>query len=130
MISGTYLLAGLYPPFADAVRIFLQYCDWYGYRVSLTSGYRSLSEQAALYAQGRTPAEVIQHVSKHGVGGAVTDAWPGASAHNYGLAVDVDSPQLAEVLALARALGFGTVSWDPNHIEWPSWRAAFNISIV
>lgn len=128
-IGGQLYLGGLYQPFADAVNILLQVCDYYGISVTVVAGTRSFAEQAALYAQGRTPTEVAQHVHKRGADGAVTDAWPGASAHNYGLAVDLDSPQLDAVMQIARQLGFGTVSWDPDHIEWPSWAQYFGISL-
>ncbi len=49
-----------------------------GIDLLVTCTYRSLSEQAALYAQGRTKPGPI-----------VTRAQPGQSAHNFGLAVDV-----------------------------------------
>lgn len=124
-IGGTYRLSGLHPAMADAVRLLLQYCEYYGLDVTITSGFRSESEQAALYGQGRTPAEVLHRVKKHGTGGAVTDAPPGASPHNYGVAVDLDSPHLADVMFLARQIGFATVSWDPDHIEYPGWQQYF-----
>lgn len=122
MIAGTYVLSGLWPPFAEAVRYLLAYCEYYGLDVTLTSGYRSSEEQQRLYALGRTPLEIAQRVKKRGTGGSVTDAPPGYSAHNYGLAVDVESRQLQSVMALAKEIGFGTVSWDPDHIEWPGWQ--------
>lgn len=49
-----------------------------GINVVVASGYRSIAEQNALYAQGRTKG-----------GGIVTNAPGGYSFHNYGLAVDV-----------------------------------------
>lgn len=106
---------------ATAVQQFLELADQAGVEVSLTSGYRSMAEQAKLYAIGRTQAEVTARIRKQGRNGAVTDAPPGQSAHNYGLAVDLESPQLALVMQAARAFGFATVSWDPDHIEWPNW---------
>lgn len=122
MISGTYHLSGLWPPMAEAVRYLLTWCERFGYSVTIVSGSRSMEEQASLYAKGRTPAEVQARVRKQGRGGSVTDAPPGQSPHNYGLAVDIESPQLEEVKALAVRIGFGTVSWDPPHLEWPGWR--------
>lgn len=121
MISGTFRLSGLWPPMAEAVRYLLAWCEHYGLTVTIVSGLRSMEEQAALYQKGRTPAEVNQRVRKGGAGGSVTDAPPGYSPHNYGLAVDLESPQLEQVKDLARQIGFGTVSWDPPHIEWPGW---------
>lgn len=122
MLGGSLYLSGLWPPFAEAVRYLQAYVNSYGLSCSIVSGYRSMSEQTALYAQGRTASEVANQISKRGAGGSVTDAPAGSSAHNYGLAVDVEGPDQAAVVALARAIGFGTVSWDPAHIEWPNWR--------
>lgn len=60
---------------------------WYGvgllaikskYDWQITSGKRLTDQQAALYAQGRTLPGPI-----------VTDAPPGTSAHEFGLAIDV-----------------------------------------
>lgn len=122
-ISGTWYLSGLWPPFAEAVRYLLAWSEYYGLQAQIVSGYRSSADQAALYAQGRTPSEIAGRVHKQGRGGAVTDAPPGASAHNYGLAVDFEGRDQASVVQLAKALGFGTVSWDPAHVEWPGWNS-------
>lgn len=121
-LSAALYLSGLWPPFAEAVRYLQAYANSYGLNCSIVSGYRSIHEQNALYAQGRSPSEVANRVSKRGAGGAVTDAPGGTSPHNYGLAIDVEGPDQAAVVALAREIGFGTVSWDPAHIEWPNWR--------
>lgn len=48
-----------------------------GVRIEVISGLRSWQQQAALYARGRTQP-----------GPKVTNAPPGSSWHNYGLAVD------------------------------------------
>jgi hypothetical protein len=122
-ISGTYLLSGLWPPFAEAVRWLLQWCEYLNLSATITDGYRPMEEQAQLYQLGRSQWEVSQRVRKFGQGGAVTDAAPGQSAHNYGLAVDFEGPDQRAVRALAERLGFGIVSWDPGHVEWPNWRA-------
>lgn len=101
-----------------------------GYPVVLTSGYRSLEEQARLYAQGRTaPGEVV------------TNAAPGKSAHNFGLAIDFafgnalgrptwpeDGPWFGAA-QVGKALG---LEWggdwssfkDRPHLELPEWRAS------
>lgn len=121
------VLATVWPPMADAVRYYLAWTEYFHVPVSLTSGWRSADEQAALYAEGRTPDEIANHVRKYGRGGAVTDAPPGYSAHNYGLAVDISSPQMALARAIGQQVGFGTVSWDPAHLEWPQWRALVGV---
>lgn len=116
------ILSGLWPPFAEAVRYLQLYVDYFRLDARVTSGHRSMEEQARLYAKGRTPQEIKSQVAKRGTGGAVTDAPPGASAHNWGLAIDVEGRDQAKVIQLGRALGFGTVSWDPAHLEWPGWQ--------
>lgn len=116
------IASGLWPPFAAAVSILKAWSDYFSLNATITSGYRDLREQERLYAIGRTPAEIAARVSKQGKGGAVTDAPPGSSAHNYGLAIDVEGPDQSAVMEIARALGFGLVSWDPAHVEWPNWR--------
>lgn len=68
----------LHPQMRDKVRQFINNADQQGIKLRVTSGYRSWDEQAALYAQGRTAPGAI-----------VTNAKPGDSYHNYGLAVDV-----------------------------------------
>lgn len=123
MLSSGLYLSGLWPPFASALSYLQAYCASLGLEAQVVSGFRSESEQAALYRQGRTPSEIVNRVRKAGAGGAVTDAPPGYSAHNFGLAVDVEGRNQREVVALARQLGFGTVSWDPAHIEWPNWQS-------
>ncbi|TXF79484.1 M15 family metallopeptidase [Chryseobacterium sp.] len=47
-------------------------------KVRVTQGLRTLAEQSAIYAMGRTQP-----------GKKVTNAGPGQSIHNYGLAVDI-----------------------------------------
>lgn len=123
MLSGGLYLSGLWPPFASALSYLQAYCESLGLEAQIISGFRSESEQAALYRQGRTAYEVANRVKKSGKGGAVTDAPPGYSAHNFGLAVDVEGRDQAAVVRLAQQLGFGTVSWDPAHIEWPNWQS-------
>lgn len=53
-------------------------CKKAGIPIRVTSGFRSIAEQDALYAQGRTKP-----------GSIVTNAKGGQSLHNYGVAFDV-----------------------------------------
>lgn len=69
---------GLYPDFADRVREFIVEANYSGFNIDIFSGYRSVEEQAKLYAKGRTaPGQIV------------TNSKPGYSWHSYGLAVDV-----------------------------------------
>lgn len=66
----------LYPKIREQVKLFL--VEAKKFNAYLFCGYRSFDEQDKLYAQGRSIP-----------GGIITNAYPGYSAHNYGLAVDV-----------------------------------------
>lgn len=92
----------------------------HGVTSEVISGLRSYQQQAALYAQGRTKPGKI-----------VTNARPGSSWHNYGLAIDLGlfkdgkyldsaNPKLAdkvysELGALAKSMG----------IEWAGYWTSF-----
>jgi len=82
----------------------------YGYDLRITSGFRSLAEQAQIYDSGRTEN-----------GHIITWAEPGRSLHNYGFAVDVvdrlkgyniDFDKLAKIGAYC-----GLEQVDPPHFE-------------
>lgn len=64
--------------------------------IKVTQGLRSWSEQARLYAQGRTSPGMI-----------VTNAPPGHSYHQYGLAVDLVPLDLR-----------GQLDWNAQHPVW------------
>jgi peptidoglycan L-alanyl-D-glutamate endopeptidase CwlK len=117
----------LYLPFVEQVLEVVAACRARGADYFAVSGYRSDEEQARLYNQGRTTP-----------GPVVTQARPGQSAHNFGLAVDfvrdgyLDRaglqpdwrPESYDVLgeeALRRGLAWGG-SWakpDRPHVQWP-----------
>src|SRR5689334_18832241 len=95
----------------------------------VTAGRRTMAEQDAIYAQGRTaPGQVV------------SNAKPGSSAHNYGLAADLaplkrdgsiwwEAPREiwqrmadeAVKLGLSSGFYFRTI-FDAPHVEDPSWR--------
>ena len=110
-----------------AIRAALQ--DETGHPSKIVSGHRSLAQQSALYARYRA-----------GRGGRA--APPGASAHNYGLAIDVlitpagkDPWEWAfsfwgrrayrTLHAIARRYGLeditATAPDDPFHLQVPGW---------
>jgi peptidoglycan L-alanyl-D-glutamate endopeptidase CwlK len=70
-------IATLLPQARDLCRKWLSRCLAEGIRVRVISGTRSHAEQAALYAKGRTTK-----------GPKVTNARPGYSWHNFGVAWD------------------------------------------
>ncbi|WP_160170706.1 peptidoglycan-binding protein [Luteimonas huabeiensis] len=72
-------IAGLHPEVRATAAAFVNRVEQeLGIRLRVTQGYRSIAEQDALYAQGRTAP-----------GDVVTNARGGSSYHNYGLAFDV-----------------------------------------
>lgn len=111
-------------------RKFVEQARAAGYPVVITSGRRTMEEQAALYAKGRTAP-----------GDVVTKAQPGDSAHNSGLAFDfafgdaIGRPTWPKDAPWAKAAEIGKrlgLSWggdwkafmDQPHLELPSWRLA------
>lgn len=131
-------LEDLHPIVAAKVRAFLGLAEQAGIPLLVTQTYRSPEEQAALYAKGRDAEGRIVDATK-----VVTNAPPGTSAHEYGMAVDVvplkpngkpwwTAPagiwnqlyKLAEQVGLD-ALGdrWGEyVSWDKGHFQEPGWK--------
>lgn len=71
-------IATLLPKAQRAARQFLVAAKPFKYQVKILSGTRTYAEQAALYAQGRSKS-----------GPRVTNAGPGQSNHNFGIAFDV-----------------------------------------
>jgi peptidoglycan L-alanyl-D-glutamate endopeptidase CwlK len=67
----------VYPPLVEQMFNLVGNLKDQGIHYFAISGYRSFAEQARLYFQGRTVRGPI-----------VTNARPGQSAHNYGIAVD------------------------------------------
>jgi len=102
--KSTKRLIGLHPVVLAVATALIERCYVRGVPIIVTQGLRTITEQDALYAQGRTKP-----------GSIVTNARGGYSYHNYGLAVD---------FALLLPNG-SSVSWDmcrdgnSNHIaDW------------
>lgn len=71
-------LEDLLPQAKERAEKFISICKEHGIDLLVTSTYRDLESQMALYAQGRTTAGVV-----------VTNAPAGKSFHNYRVALDV-----------------------------------------
>lgn len=113
----------LYPPFAAQLDVLVARCRARGRDYYAISGLRSFDEQATLYAQGRTTPGKI-----------VTNARPGFSSHQYGIAVDFcldadlaraglqpawDIAQYDLLAAEARALGLDAAYYWQTFREGP-----------
>lgn len=88
----------------------------------VTEGLRTFARQAELYAYGRTTvsntpckhngvALKIGTCNQHPLGATITNAKPGQSWHQFGLAVDVVPDYVA-------ADGAQTLDWNPAHDDW------------
>ncbi|MBY9078319.1 M15 family metallopeptidase [Paenibacillus sp. HN-1] len=83
-------LSGLQPVNKDAATALIEFAYAHGVPIVITQGLRTIAEQDALYAQGRTkPGQIV------------TNAKGGYSYHNFGVAID-----------FALLLPDGSVSWD------------------
>jgi len=97
----------------DKAKAFLRECGEQGIAILITCTLRSMEEQAALYAQGRENIAKVNELRKLSgmptIGHEnriVTNAKPGYSLHNFGLAFDVVP------------LDGGKPIWDPSHPVW------------
>jgi hypothetical protein len=97
-------LKDVQPKLADKVYILAQALELEGVHIRVTQGLRTWADQARLYGQGRTS-----------VGPVVTNALPGHSWHNFGLAVDV-----------APFDELGKPDWNATH---PAWKRIVDIGV-
>lgn len=120
------VVATLLPQVRPIARALVQKAAAAGISIRVISGLRSYDEQAALYAQGRTAP-----------GKKVTNARPGYSNHNFGIAFDIgvfegskylpESPKYKAVGALGMDLGlewggnWKTIVDQPHFQLRPAW---------
>ncbi len=101
--------------------------------ITVVEGKRSMARQAELYELGRTKGRIPEDI--------VTNAQPGQSAHNFGLAIDVapteymSKPgwnaggekwmqlhQIARDMGLTAGIKVGTGRIDWPHVEVKDWK--------
>jgi len=119
-------LSQVHPDLGAKIRIMNQTVP-----IRVTQGFRSYTEQDALYQQGRSlPGKVV------------TNARPGESWHNFGLAVDVvpmtelgpdwnkSHPVWLELLRLGESLGLVEGATWRSFPDWPhfQWTGTFPVS--
>ncbi|WP_375104035.1 M15 family metallopeptidase [Paenibacillus sp. RS8] len=131
-------ISGLDPVVKAATVALIERCYARGVNIVITQGLRTIAEQDALYAQGRTKP-----------GSIVTNAKGGTSYHNYGLAIDFalllpDGKQVSwdlkrdgdgdkvadwtEVVQEAKALGF---EWGGDFVsikDAPHFQMTFELT--
>ena len=99
--------------------------------VAVVQGYRSIEEQNALYAQGRTRS-----------GSIVTNARGGYSFHNYGLAIDFClfnenkqpvwsvNDKWMSVVRMATGIGFSSGAYWSSFKDYPHLEYTFGLSLA
>lgn len=92
------LLSEVHPMLAARIQAIASNLATQGITIIVVQGLRTVEQQDALYAQGRTTSGKI-----------VTNAKGGQSWHNYGLAVDC-APENPD----------GSIDWNASH---PTWKA-------
>lgn len=107
-----FRLKGLEPQVRERAELALDWADFFGIPVTITSGLRTFEEQARLRSNweaglSRWPANR-----------------PGDSSHNFGLAFDSDvsDADLADWTIIREWLGFRVPGVDVIHAEVPGWR--------
>lgn len=119
----------LKPKVERLLGVFIAKCLSSGIRIIPTHGYRSIAEQNAIYAQGRTKPGKI-----------VTNAKGGQSLHNFGVAFDIcfsdgkrafyppkSDPRWNKIAKIAKNLG---LEWgDRGYIDYPhfQFRAGYSL---
>ena len=119
-------ISTLHKKLQSIAKEFVIRCKKAGLGVKIICGLRSYAEQAELFAKGRTQP-----------GRRVTNAGPGQSMHNFGLAFDVgvfvdgkylpESPQYLSAGAIGKELGlrwggdFKSIKDEPHFELRPEW---------
>ena len=116
-------LGEVYPGLADKVRKMAQMLETEGIDIRVTQSLRLWAEQEALYAEGRTtPGQIV------------TNAQPGYSWHQFGLAVDVapltpqgpdwniGHPVWARIVAVGTSLGLDSGAGWRSFPDWPHFQ--------
>jgi len=104
----------------------LAWAVYYGLTVTVGSGLRSLSEQAALRSRWEACVRRGERVWPGNPNSACRYPAnrPGDSAHNFGLAFDSSVPDSQQWVwdYLRRYAGFHVPAGDLPHAEVPDWR--------
>lgn len=152
--KSTSRLSGLHPAVKAATEYLIERCHARGVPILITQGLRTKAEQNALFAKGRTQAQLnavgLSHVKAQPDESKVTNAIGGTSYHNYGLAVDFalllpngstaswdmkrdgnndKTADWLEVVQEAKNLGF---DWGGDFIsfkDYPHFQMSFGLSI-
>ncbi|WP_018752159.1 M15 family metallopeptidase [Paenibacillus sanguinis] len=128
--KSTPKLSGLYPIVRQATERLIERSYAAGVPILITQGLRTIAEQDALYAQGRTKPGKI-----------VTNARGGYSNHNFGMAIDFCllkpdgknvswevSPAWLQVVEIAKSLGFEWGGDWKKFKDYPHFEMTFGLT--
>ncbi|WP_422751721.1 M15 family metallopeptidase [Paenibacillus graminis] len=137
-LKSSSKLVGLHPVLAAATVALIERCYARGVNIVITQGLRTIAEQDALYAQGRTkPGQIVTNAkgghSYHNFGFAVDFALllPNGSSVSWDMARDGDNDQTAdwqEVVQEAKALGFEWGGDFKSIKDAPHFQMTFGLS--
>lgn len=125
-------LKDVHPLLAGKVREMANLLGQQGITIRVTQGLRTWDEQAALYDKGRNPPDGQP---------TVTDAPPGFSYHNFGLAVDVvpmmplgpdwnvTHPVWGQIVQMGRSVGLEAGATWRTFVDWPHFQLTGNLPI-
>lgn len=116
----------LHPFFAKQVEALKELCLKEGFPITIYCGRRSFEEQAAIYGEGRTKSQIEMAALNYKTqavrdrflktcrpksGKRKTNALPGKSFHQYGLAID-GAPLMEDKK---------NIDWSERNPEWLIW---------
>ncbi|MFS0904116.1 D-alanyl-D-alanine carboxypeptidase family protein [Priestia aryabhattai] len=134
-------LEGVHPTVAEKALQVVNQAYEKGINIAVTSGFRSFEEQAKIYGQSRK--SYIYKGKQYGAPKEdhVTNAEPGESIHNYGLAVDFtvfdndskpiwEGPQYTQISVLGKSLGFSWGGdWKGKLKDKPHYEFTFGLTL-
>jgi peptidoglycan L-alanyl-D-glutamate endopeptidase CwlK len=126
----------LHPLMRARVEEWLTDCKTLGLEILITCTFRSLATQAILYTYGRTvPNPNSKPTPKYPLGKVATNAQPGESPHNFGLAIDFvimnngkadwtgTSPNWNKAIELAQGRGMKSLRpMESAHLQLTNWK--------
>lgn len=131
-------LSGLLPVVAAATSALIDRCYARGVPIVITQGLRTIAEQDALYAQGRTkPGKIVTNArggySYHNFGVAIDFALllPDGKSVSWDMARDGDGDKIAdwnEVVAVAKELGFAWGGDWTSFKDYPHFEMTFGLT--
>lgn len=133
-------LSELYPPFSKIVENFINEAHRQKMKVGIFEGLRTYERQQELYLRGRNLDGTIKDRTQ-----IVTNAKPGLSYHNYGLAIDLvfdanevkpgwqwswsDKYPWKDLAVLGRSLGLESAYFWTRFPECPHFQLSYGFKV-